>query len=613
MIEFLPDKIKIDTNIDIRLKLTSNYEDIKFIIKNKHFLTSSLDQHNNIYKILLNKYEFITMETINKLLNRENNNDLTNDNKIIEIKNNIYTISDIPLIPMIQNNDNISFIKYINPYFNLLKNKNIGIIKYINNNNELEQYLTNMKNITKTVFICNKDNIITNNYNFDYIMVQYNNMIDNKDIKKFLANIDVLILEEFNIIPKEACIKNIYDLLITLIFSELCLSLNVSDFVILNSIPYTEPYNELIYYLSLMFEKLEYYPGEISYETSFLIFKKNKKTIDSNQILLNILKQYKKDDKSLGLNINTGTLNKIYCTNYNNNNITYNNNDNIMIKKILKINIPESYYKFIKKIIKFIKRKRNKYIIKYNYLKDYLSTKTGNLNLSKVKSILLSNIDKSIKLLEKNNIEINEIYLINKLPNTNDIVKDFFKNIPDHLLPKIKLSRDSIYSVSNFTVAQKTSKLIKSYFRDVDIIIDGTANIGGNTMNFAQNFRYVISNELNKDTYNNLKNNIEVLNYKNVEIYNKDIIILMKEKKFNSLKTCLYLDPPWSGVYYKLKDVQNLVLGNLNIVDWIKTVPIKYICLKVPKNYNFSYLFDNFNDIKIEKVIYCYLIFITKY
>ena len=44
------------------------------------------------------------------------------------------------------------------------------------------------------------------------------------------------------------------------------------------------------------------------------------------------------------------------------------------------------------------------------------------------------------------------------------------------------------------------------------------------------------------------------------------------------------------GVYYKLEKIVDLYFGDINVSDFIKKVNVKYICMKVPKNFNLSYL-----------------------
>ena len=104
----------------------------------------------------------------------------------------------------------------------------------------------------------------------------------------------------------------------------------------------------------------------------------------------------------------------------------------------------------------------------------------------------------------------------------------------------------------------------------------------------------------------------------NVECYNWNIIEFFKNNqildKINYSETdwCLYLDPPWTGVYYKLEKIIDLNFGNTNVCDFIKNSNVKYVCMKVPKNFNFSYLFDLFDNVKIVKVVYCWIILIEK-
>lgn len=72
------------------------------------------------------------------------------------------------------------------------------------------------------------------------------------------------------------------------------------------------------------------------------------------------------------------------------------------------------------------------------------------------------------------------------------------------------------------------------------------------------------------------------------------------------------MDPPWTGVFCKLEKIIDLYFGDLKVTDFVKNIDVKYICLKVPKNYNLSYVYDLFNNIHIYKAIQCYIILIIK-
>jgi hypothetical protein len=75
---------------------------------------------------------------------------------------------------------------------------------------------------------------------------------------------------------------------------------------------------------------------------------------------------------------------------------------------------------------------------------------------------------------------------------------------------------------------------------------------------------------------------------------------------------CLFLDPPWDGYFYKINKVNDLYLNSINILDFIKSINIKYVYIKVPHNYNFSYLYFMFNQITIYKFYGYYIIYIIK-
>ena len=110
-------------------------------------------------------------------------------------------------------------------------------------------------------------------------------------------------------------------------------------------------------------------------------------------------------------------------------------------------------------------------------------------------------------------------------------------------------------------------------------------------------------------------NNI-IWNYWNK--FNDDITLFMNDiNKLNKIKYninnyCLCLDPPWTGVFYKIENELDLYLSNINILDFIKNINIRYIALKVPFNYNFKYLYKMFYNVVIYRLSGIYLVLITK-
>ena len=144
----------------------------------------------------------------------------------------------------------------------------------------------------------------------------------------------------------------------------------------------------------------------------------------------------------------------------------------------------------------------------------------------------------------------------------------------------------------------------------VDYIIDGTSNIGSTAIILSTFFKRVYSVEIEKKTFNKLVHNIEEYKIKNITSYHDDIIKFMNNHNIlqsigympNYDKFCLFLDPPWSGAFYKTELILDLFLNDINIINFIKKIKCKNVCLKVPYNYNFSLLYQNFYNISIRRV-----------
>tara|TARA_B110000858_G_C17770451_1_gene459332 strand:+ start:387 stop:1136 length:750 start_codon:yes stop_codon:yes gene_type:complete len=197
------------------------------------------------------------------------------------------------------------------------------------------------------------------------------------------------------------------------------------------------------------------------------------------------------------------------------------------------------------------------------YLKVYMSLKINN----KIKTI-------------KNKIIINR---------NNKDIKDFFPttNIKTN---KLQISNIGRYSVSHPKDALTTANIIASYFKTKNITItDATANNGGNTIAFAKTFLKVQSVEIDKTEYDILVNNLKVYGITNVDTLNEDYTKIMLTLK----QDVVFMDPPWGGPSYKKKKLLKLKLGHHFIETLINKLKdkSKLIVLKVPFNYDFSYLF----------------------
>ena len=567
-----------------KLKTSMEYDDVPLINKpNKKMLALTKLEHYTFYQILYNKYELLTFENINKI------KDI--NKTLYSTINGIITIATIPLVPILNN----IFCDYaFNPYFSALKNKKILIIKQAFSPDFIIESFLNIQNTTHTIFNDTTGHHIITEYNYEIITdiksTRYATLMKEHDVVIIIGiSADKYLCETENTtLIKTVEILSQYDAVGKL----------GSDLIIHNYFPHSMPNYQLYHYLFKMHESVSWYKIKTACNNKDGIFIfVNKKTQDNIIIITLALNDHNNKNQ-------VNTKDHAWCK-------ASTNTGHYITNLFSSILISDNFKTFLAKIYKLIKNSEKKFISKIMFIHDQVF-RTGNMNMSKVKTFLLYNIDECLAHYSKHT-NINEYYTSNKIINIRSLIKSTFPYATEAMMNKIMLSRDSIYSVSSHEVADRTSLLIKRQFK-VNNIIDGTANIGGNTVNFARHFVQVVSNEICKDTYNHLYNNVKTLNCKNVKCFNSDIITLISTHKhnFDAGQWCLYLDPPWSGIYYKLETVIDLYLGKTNIIEFIKNIDLKYICIKVPKNYNLSALFDNFNNIIIHKVIYCYIILIIK-
>jgi tRNA/tmRNA/rRNA uracil-C5-methylase (TrmA/RlmC/RlmD family) len=238
-----------------------------------------------------------------------------------------------------------------------------------------------------------------------------------------------------------------------------------------------------------------------------------------------------------------------------------------------------------------------------------------------IESIILNNISKSMTYCEKHNIDIIDIYKENKIVNSDIIIKKFFLNYYNGRkidTQEIQLSVDAIFSITRPMVAKQMCEIIKKSIPSIEYIIDGCANIGTTTLIFAQYFKHVYSIEYDVKTFNILQHNIGLYQVRNATLFRQDTTIFMKDDNrlnsigYNTNSFILCLDPPWEGVFYKINTQLDLYLSNINILDFLKEIDVKYICIKAPNNYNFTKLYQYFYNVTIYRLGGFYFIMIVK-
>ncbi len=176
---------------------------------------------------------------------------------------------------------------------------------------------------------------------------------------------------------------------------------------------------------------------------------------------------------------------------------------------------------------------------------------------------------------------------------------------------KIILTEEGEYSYTKRKAGELTINFLKKNINKLEdkIVIDGTANIGSDTILFSLNCKKVYGIEINNENYKALENNIKLYNLDNVELYNKDIEEIMDNNLIEY--DILYLDLPWGGpLYYKQnKNEFELKINNFTLKEFIEKInnknKPKYIIIKTPFNYDLNKL-KEFNI--ITKQIHNYFI-----
>ena len=626
-------------NFKENLKLTKNIDNLVLMEKpNKELVELRKEKNYKLYQMLINKYDFITFEIINTVYRLYPKLEI----EPVKIFNNILNLGGIDINPIAKGYTSFELatntvypggLKYFtmatNPYFKELVDKEICIIKIIgpweiNEKEELELFFheeryLNKKNKIKTIFIYfdwdTKKKYKKTIYGDGYDFIVAEDPSDER-IGDYIKNADILIIDKVSLLSKFECADDLIVLTHTMFLVEqfLLRAKKNADLVFMYTTPHILPHYQLYYYLYRNFTTMSYYISILSQFRDGIFIFKGFNNLNDN-LLSDVIKKYTKIDNSHGHNLYLIT-DKNWCQQQK---YKSSNPIDIFISSLYDEPFSDKFSNFMYKLKKYKKKHAALIVNKINFLKKQINFKNDKTyNYSKIKSIVYYNIDECINFLNEYNIQVNDVYSKNSVFTPEKTLNIIFPNIKKDLLKNLQFSRDSIYSVSSYDVAEKTSILIKKYFKNVRNVIDGTANIGGNTFNFSKNFDKIVANELSTTTFNNLKNNLDVLNLKNVKLYNYDIKKLFddekffKDIKFDIENWCLYLDPPWTGVYYRLERTIDLFFGTTNVSDFIKKVNVKYICMKVPKNFNFSYLFDLFSNIKIFKVVYCYIVLIER-
>jgi predicted RNA methylase len=158
----------------------------------------------------------------------------------------------------------------------------------------------------------------------------------------------------------------------------------------------------------------------------------------------------------------------------------------------------------------------------------------------------------------------------------------------------IQLTEEGKYSYTKQKDGEKTIQFLKRYISSLNTrsILDGTGNIGGDTILFGLNFHTVNTIELDPDNFKALTHNVSLYKLKNVHLHEGDTTELYKEYPSD----ILYLDPPWGGPDYKDKKELDLWLGSHRVDVFLRDSVLAkealwkpvWIVLKLPFNYKWD-------------------------
>ena len=137
-------------------------------------------------------------------------------------------------------------------------------------------------------------------------------------------------------------------------------------------------------------------------------------------------------------------------------------------------------------------------------------------------------------------------------------------------------------------------------------ITEMTAGVGGNVLNFAKYFHHVNAIEIDNLRYNYLIKNIKLYEFSNVKCYHCDSLKMLTDRN-DVQQDIIFFDPPWGGKNYKFHYNLRLNFGNYSIENIIKILfqqsSNKMIVIKLPNNYDFAHVENEFKDFRVSKYV----------
>jgi len=162
--------------------------------------------------------------------------------------------------------------------------------------------------------------------------------------------------------------------------------------------------------------------------------------------------------------------------------------------------------------------------------------------------------------------------------NTHEFIKEHYPDALQHIvqsqtqpsninLGSLQISKNSLFLTSMikdghytaFNIAWKLCEQAKICTPNSDkTLLDACANVGGNTLWFAQYFNQVTACEMNRKEFERLEQNmVHTYGLQHVNVVNDTCLNVITQP--NQRWNVIFFDPPWGGQYYKY--VQKLILA----------------------------------------------------
>jgi len=192
------------------------------------------------------------------------------------------------------------------------------------------------------------------------------------------------------------------------------------------------------------------------------------------------------------------------------------------------------------------------------------------------------------------------------------MVEEYFPAIPGINTSKLQMAPNSAYSITKPKDAKQIEQFINKHIGGKNLaILDGTANVGGDVINFAlnPNVARVVAIEINPETFAMLENNIRIYGLaEKIQAIHGNSLDIIGKCADGEHYDILFLDAPWGGTSYKAHKFLDLEMSGKKLADVVKMAQkcrnIDNIILKIPFNYNLFQLIhqSEFHTIVIEKI-----------